>query len=403
HIFAEQDFNRINFDFPVVSGLYRLGTVKEGRYVCLERRADWWQREAQRSRGVGNFQTLKFKFFAERDNAFEAFKKGELDLFPVYTAHLWATQAAGDKFAKHWIIKQKIHNYQPIGFQGFAMNRRRAPFDDLRVRRALALLLDRPRLNRELMHGQYFLHRSYFEDLYSSAHPPPPPPTPFDPDQARQLLAQAGWHANPRSGWLEKEGRPLRFHFLSRESTTDKFLVIYQQALKAVGIEMLIDKKDWAAWAKDMDEFNFDMTWAAWSAGTRKDPEPMWLSSEAERRSGQNLSGLKNPEIDQLIIRQRSLFDIQARHAICRQIDALLLEQVPYVLLWNIDYTRLLYWNKFGMPATLLGKYGDERAAYWLWWLDADAAAELEDAQRANLPLPARPDTIRFDEVWQEP
>lgn len=129
----------------------------------------------------------------------------------------------------------------------------------------------------------------------------------------------------------------------------------------------------------------------------------MWLSSEAERRSGQNLSGLKNPEIDQLIIRQRSLFDIQARHAICRQIDALLLEQVPYVLLWNIDYTRLLYWNKFGMPATLLGKYGDERAAYWLWWLDADAAAELEDAQRANLPLPARPDTIRFDEVWQEP
>ncbi len=400
HVYEKQDFNKINFEFPVVSGLYRLGTVKDGRYAVLERRADWWNRGARRVRGVGNFEALKFKFFAERDNAFEAFKKGEVDLYPVYTAHLWATQTGGRAFALRWIVKQKVFNYNPVGFQGFAMNMRRPPFDDLRVRRAMALLLDRPRLNATLMHNQYFLHRSYFEDLYSAAEPCPNEEIPFDKDQARKLLAEAGWSVNPKSGLLEKEGRPFRFHFLSRETSTDKFLVIYQEALKDAGIEMLIDKKDWAAWAKDMDEFNFDMTWAAWSSGVRKDPEPMWFSAEADRRSGQNLSGVRDPDIDALVVRQRSLFDLGERHALCREIDRLLVRQAPYVLLWNINTTRLLYWNKFGMPPTVLGKYGDERAAYWYWWADEDAAAELEDARRDGLPLPSRPAEVRFDEAF---
>jgi microcin C transport system substrate-binding protein len=252
HVFEKQDFNKINFEFPVVSGLYRLGVVKEGRFAMLERRSDWWNRAAQRVRGVGNFQTLKFKFYAERDNAFEAFKKGDVDLYPVYTAHLWATQTDGDKFAKHWIVKQKVYNYNPVGFQGFAMNMRRPPFDDLRVRQAMALLLDRPRLNSTLMHNQYFLHRSYFEDLYSAELPCPNEKTPFDKNKARKLLTEAGWVVNPKTGLLEKGGKPFRFHFLSRETSTDKFLVIYQEAFKDAGIEMLIDKKDFAAWAKDI-------------------------------------------------------------------------------------------------------------------------------------------------------
>ena len=46
---------------------------------------------------------------------------------------------------------------------------------------------------------------------------------------------------------------------------------------------MEIVRKDWAAWVKDMDEFNFDMTWAAWGASLYKDPESLWHSKEADR------------------------------------------------------------------------------------------------------------------------
>ena len=75
HAYESLDFNKINFEFPVVSGPYRIGRINEGIFVTLERRENWWAGKYKRNQGTGNFQRLKYKFFAENENAFEAFKK----------------------------------------------------------------------------------------------------------------------------------------------------------------------------------------------------------------------------------------------------------------------------------------------------------------------------------------
>ena len=79
----------------------------------------------------------------------------------------------------------------------------------------------------------------------------------------------------------------------------------------AVAVEA---QKDWAAWIKDMDAFNFDLTWAAWGAGPRKDPESMWYSKEADRESGNNYTGFKNVEVDRLIEKQRMIIQNMLSH-----------------------------------------------------------------------------------------
>lgn len=391
HALEGRDFNLQNFEFPVVSGPYRLGAIKEGIQVSLVRRPDWWAGTLPRFQKVANFDVLRFRFFEERDNAFEAFKKGEIDLFPVYTAHVWANETGGEKYDRNWIVKQEIANKKPIGFQGIALNLRRPPLDDPRVRRALAHLYHREKMNATLMYNAYFLHRSYYEDLYDAAHPCGNELIAFDKEQARALLAAAGWTADPATGRLAKDGRPLRLTYLSRGDSDDKFTAIFQEDLKDVGIELAVDKKDWAAWTKDMDEYQFDLTWAAWSAGLYKNPESMWASKEADRPSGQNITGYRNPEVDALIDAQRTEFDVQKRHDIVRKIDALVAADVPYVLLWNKSDTRLLWWNKFGMPDAPLGKYGDERSAHAYWWYDPDAVADLAHAKQTGRALPARP------------
>ena len=400
HIYSKSDFNKINFEFPVVSGRYRINQVKEGQFVRLERRDDWWAGETVRSRGTDNFQTLEFRFYAERETAFEAFKKGEIDFFAVYTSHRWVQQTEGDAFKRNQIIKQQVYNYSPVGFQGFAMNMRRAPFDNLQVRKALAHLLDREKLNATLMHNLYFLHRSYYEDLYGPDHPCGNPLIAFDKVEARRLLKEAGWSANPKTGILEKEGKPFLIKFLTRSASSDKFLVIFKEDLKDVGIDLEIDKKDWAAWARDMDEFNFDMTWAAWGAGLWRDPESMWHSKEAKRASGNNITGFNNARVDALVDKQREVFDIEMRNEILREIDGIVTAEVPYVLLWNINYTRIVYWNKFGMPETVLGKYGDEDSAYSYWWLDPDSEADLAESKASGATLPSKPFKIVFDETF---
>ncbi len=399
HAYEGQDFNKLNFVFPVVSGPYRLGNVREGISVDMERRADWWRRADVRTRHTFNFQTLGYRFYAERENAFEAFQQGLIDIYPVHTARLWVSETRGERYLNNWIVKQTVQNHQPVGFQGFAMNMRRPPFDDVRVRQALAHLLNRERMNRTLMYNQYFLHRSYYEDLYGPEIPCENPFFEYNPAKARQLLAEAGWQANPATGRLEKNGKPFGFTFLTSSPTADNFLQIFNGDLQRVGITMTIDRKDWAGWAKTMDEFAFDMTWAAWGAGLFKNPESMWHSSEAERAGGNNTTGFKDATVDELIERQKTIFDVQERHAICREIDAIVTRACPYILLWNLNSSRLLYWNTFGTPPTVLSRHGTASAASAYWWFDADNAADLQDAMQNSRPLPPRPVLINFDDV----
>jgi microcin C transport system substrate-binding protein len=399
HAFSNADFNKINFAFPVVSGPYRLAALKESLELRLERRADWWQRARPAMRGRLNFQTVVYRFFNEPENAFEAFQKGELDVYPVYMSRIWNQNATGERFDRNWIVKQKVINHRPVGFQGFAMNLRRPPFDDLRVRQALAWLLDRDRMNQTMMFNAYFLHRSYYEDLYDRANPCTNILYSFQLEKARALLEEAGWRLTPGTNWREKDGRRLRFTFLTRDNSSEKFLALYSEDLKKAGVELVIERKDAAAWARDMDNFHFDMTWAAWGSGLYKDPEDMWAAREADRPSGNNYTGFKDPRVDALINRQKTLFDLAARNGICREIDALVAAQTPYLLLWNLNYTRLLYWNKFGTPSTVLGKYGSEGAVLDYWWHDVDSAAELKAAQAAGTALPARPASVDFDQV----
>jgi len=401
HRFEKEDFNKLNFDFPVVSGPYRLGNVREGISVSLERRSDWWRKDDPRTFNTFNFQTLVFRFYAERENAFDAFQQGLFDIYPVHTASLWVSKTRGERYLNNWVVKQSVQNHQPIGFQGFAMNMRRAPFGDVRVRQALAHLLNRERMNRTIMHNQYFLHRSFYEDLYSDANPCGNPFYDYNPAKARELLTEAGWQNNPATGLLEKDGKAFSFTFLTSDPTADNFLQIYNEDLQSVGITMTIDRKDWAGWTKAMDEFSFDMTWSSWGAGLFKNPESMWHSAEADRASGNNITGFRDDTVDALIEKQKPLFDVNARHAICREMDGIITRACPYILLWNLNTSRLLYWNKFGTPPTVLSRHGTASSASTYWWFDEDSAAELKDAMDSKAPLPSRPDTIIFDKVFK--
>lgn len=402
HVFENSDFNKINFEFPVVSGPYILESVNEGTKITMKRRDDWWAGQYLSNQNIYNFDRIVFQFFADSLNAFDIFKKGLTDIYTVSIARVWMDETKGERFSKNWIVKQAVYNFDPPGFQGFAMNMRGFPFDDPNVRKAMNLLIDRQEINNTIMYNQYFLHRSYNEDLFDKDHPHVNPLYEKNVEEAKKLLAQAGYKANPQTGFLEKDGRRLSFKFLSRDNGMDNILAIYAESLKNAGIEMLIDQKDWAAWLKDMDEHNYQMTTAAWTTPVFRDPEAMWSSKEADIKSGININGFKNARVDELIEQQRTVFDMEERNVLMREIDALIFNEHPYVLLWNINYYRLLYWNKFGTPSTVFGKYDNEYAnIITYWWYDENAAEELDSAMADGLSLPAKPAAVKFEEIFK--
>jgi microcin C transport system substrate-binding protein len=396
HVWKDADFNKLNFDFPVVSGPYALGEVKTNRSIQLKRRGDWWGRAKRYNIGKYNFDFLLFKAMEDRNKALELLKSGGLDLFPVYTASIWVEQTNFPQVQKNWIVRQTVANKEPKGFQGMALNLQKPLFQDVRVRQALALLLDRELMNEKLMFNQYFLLNTYYPDLYPNNENPAVPQVKFDPDQARKLLAEAGWTTGP-NGILQKDGRPLSITIVHYDGDL-RHLNIYIQALKSIGIDAKIDVVSTATFRKRIDQHDFDMCWAPWGATRLRDPETSWSSKVADEISSNNITALKDPEIDRLIEQQKTEMDLEKRNDILRQIDARLVELAPYVLLWQNARNKLLYWNKFGTPRYVLDKFSNEEAALTYWWYDPAKDAALVQAMKTDTALPAPPPEIVYPE-----
>ncbi|EQA46007.1 ABC transporter, substrate-binding protein, family 5 [Leptospira broomii serovar Hurstbridge str. 5399] len=394
HHFKEKDFNKENFEFPVVSGPYELLSAKKGRYIRLRRRGDYWMRAYPFYKGSDNFDVLLFKVYTEEAVAFQAFKKGDIDIYPVYKAYTWVKEATGEPFDKNYIVKQKVYNDKPIGFQGWVFNMRRPPFDDVRVRKAIAHLVDRKLLVEKLAFNEYDLTDAYYTGVWPG-NSTPNPPIDYDPAKARKLLSEAGWKPNAK-GILEKGGKEFKFAILDRDKGTEKYFTVFIERAKELGIQASIDLTDLAEWSSRVDKYDFDMTWAAWGGGLFPDPEPMWFSKYADETGQNNLAGFKSSEVDKLIQEQKTEFNVQKRTDLLRKIDKALTKEVPYVLLWNTKSTRLLYWNRFGFPINPLGRFNGESGANHLWWLDENKSDLLNSNKKSKSAMPTYSPVLKY-------
>lgn len=396
HRFCSQNFNRVDMIGEVSGGPYSYESSIDEIETTLRRNKNWWKAADEKLKDKYNFDRIKFKYFATRENAFTAFKRGKIDYFPVYSASRMAQQTFSEEFSRNYILKRRVLNESPVGFQGFAMNMRRPPFDDINVRKAVAHLVDRERMNKTLMHGEYFLLKSYYTDLYTDEIPCENEFFEFNPLKASDYLDKAGWKLNANTGLRMKGGKKLEFTYLSRGADEDRYLSLFSEALRQAGITMKIERKDFASWMRDMDDFNYDMTIAAWGAGLVKYPSIQWLSTEADRKGSNNITGFKNSEVDKLISAERSMKTRRERNQAYRRIDAIVASEVPYVLLWQCRESRILYWNKFGMPKYILPRYSREEGALTTWWIDRDREEELSMQMAKNAFLPKVPERVHF-------
>lgn len=393
HIWKNEDFNRIRYQFPVVEGPYRISEFREDRYVELSRNPDWWGFHKNWNRGKYNFEKIRYRFMEDRTKALEAFKKGDLDAYAVYTSSIWMKQTDFDAVKKGWAVKQRIFNREPIGFQGMAMNLRREKFQDVRVRKALSYLMDRKLMNEKYMYGQYFLLSSYYPDLWPSHDNPSAENYPFDMDKARALLTEAGYVPGER-GMLQKEGKPFEITFITA-SEDMRHLTLYQEALQKAGIRVSIEQMSQSTLRKRLDEADFDMYWIAWGSSRLNDPEASWSSETANHPGTNNITGLQDPVVDSLVGLQKTEFDLVKRQEILRALDTRLSQIVPYVLMWQCDFHRILYWNRFGTPKGVYAKFGREDESIPVyWWLSKEKSKTLDKAIAAGTSLNKEPEEV---------
>jgi microcin C transport system substrate-binding protein len=150
------------------------------------------------------------------------------------------------------------------------------------------------------------------------------------------------------------------------------------------------------------------MALMAWSANVFPNPEEEYHSSLADVSNTNNITGFKDPKIDQIIEKYNKTFDQPARVAMIKELDGLLANQYQYVLSWYRPALRLAYWNKFGQPPGTLTRVGEYTSSpntgvglQQMWWIDPQKAKKLEQAMRdPSIKLEVQPVEDHYWEMY---
>ena len=401
-ITGDQYLKDYNFKLLPGTGPYtiREEDVVKGRSVSLRRRPDYWNAKARSHVGTANFDELHFVVVRDDNLVFQLFKKGDLDDYVViHSPKQWAQEMNFDNVQRGLIQRKKVFNSYPEVRREYDFNTRKPPFDDIRVRKAFTLLLDRKEIINKIMYNEYVPMNSFYQG--SAYENPDNPKNEYNPQEALKLLAEAGWNSHDSQGRLTKNGVPLQIEFLYRNQIDEPALTIYQEDLRKVGINLNLRLLTWETEIQlVVDQRKFQMAQLAWTGTPFPVPDTEWMSSLADQNNSNNLTGFKDPRVDQLCDEYNHAFDMKDRVRIMRQMDGIVANSYNYMLLWSAPSVSIAYWNKFGMPPGILSRVGDEYTAHYLWWLDPDKDAKLQQALRdPSIKFPVEPMENRY---WVE-
>jgi microcin C transport system substrate-binding protein len=388
-----------NFKLLPGTGPYTVtdADVDKGKSVTIRRRKDYWGERDRRNVGMNNFDEIREIVVRDQKLAMEMFKKGDLDFYPP-TAKNWVEDLENlDRVKRGVIQRRKVYNENPMGTVGLAFNTRKPPYDDVRLREAMAHLLNRPLIIEKLFYNEYVPIDSYYAgQVYAN---PNDPKVNYDPQLALKLLGEAGWSQRDAQGRLTKNGQPLSIELLYGNKTYEAAYTTYQEDLRKVGISLNLRFVTPETLYQLVGDRKFDLVEIAWGGLTFPNPETSYASVLADQKSNNNITGVKSKRIDELLPIYDKEFDPKKRIEIIREIDGILANEHHYVLMWAPPYRRLAYWNKFGMPDGYLTRMGDQTDVPSLWWYDPDQDAALTKAIRENGNMPVGQTDVRY---WEQ-
>ncbi len=216
-----------------------------------------------------------------------------------------------------------------------AWNNRKPPFNDRRVRRALTLAINRKAAVDTVYHG--FAKLAMGPILSSMwAFNRNLPVLPYDPEQARALLREAGWEPNPRDGTLVKNGTPFAFDivFPAVNPIRQDLALLIQSDLAKLGIRVRPLPTEYTSMVARLESGDFDASISAWVEATKVDLTSTW----ATPRPGQgtnNFIGYSNPEVDRLIAAARMEPDYTRAKVLFDRIQELIVEDQPVTFLYE--------------------------------------------------------------------
>ena len=299
--------------FAIGTGPYKMKKAFEvNKKIELIANSDYYE-------GKPTIDKQIYHYVGDSATDFLMLKSKKLDIGGL--SPLQVSRQIDDSFKKAFNIFERLSNgYTYLGF-----NLRKKPFNNPKVREAIAMAINK----QELIDLLFFSHGKPCYGPFmpgTSVYPKDFKPLKYNPIKAKEILKELGY---------TKE-HPLKFT-ITTNSNNDirvKAVEIIQQQLLKVGIKVKIRVMEWQAFLNTVVfPKKFDAVVLGWGLGLIPDAYSIW-HSDGDKKGGFNFVGYHNKEVDKLIEKASSIVEPKKFALIYRKIFKIIANDHPYIFLY---------------------------------------------------------------------
>jgi ABC-type transport system substrate-binding protein len=202
------------------------------------------------------------------------------------------------------------------------------PFTSKEVRQALNYAVNKQELSDGLYNGNMVPAGGVLPPV-DWAYNPDLKSYPYDPDRARELLAEAGYD----------ESNPLTFTFMAYtiprgyNPAGDRLATAIQEYWSEVGVQSDIQTGEWTQYRADRRAGKFECDLYGWQ-GDNGDPDNFLATFfNSANKGGGNTSFYDNPQVDDLLVQAVRVSDMEERKALYHQAEQIVVDDAPWVFL----------------------------------------------------------------------
>ncbi len=311
---------------PVVgSGPYKLDSWKDGR-IRLTRNPDYWGEAPA-------IETIDFVHEPDAAKALTAARRGELDVIPALIPEHYPDQAEAPAIQADFALLR----LRPVVLRYLAVAHRSPPLDDVRVREAVARLVDRVDLI-ESLHGG--MARAVGGPIWNGGPgdgrgvgAPA-----FDPPRARGLLDAAGWTDEHEIGRRSRDGERLHVALLALPSGDVEEREHIIKNLREAGFFVEVRRGNAAVLMNRLETGDFDLALLEWNASVDTDLFPL-----VGARGKLNFGKFKDDAVEAILDRLRAAQTPAARAKILPELADRLADTWPIIPILAPDPVGLVH------------------------------------------------------------
>ena len=292
---------------PIGTGPYQVVSWQHGSSITLKANPHYWG-------GAPKIGTLKYVFVSDPTVALQDLQGGQVQ----WTDNLPPQQVSSlEKSASGFTVKSVPSN----DYWYLALNETRKPFNDVRVRRAIAFAIDRNAVVKAAKFGNAAVNETAIPKTSQWYYHYAPYST--DAAKAKALLAQAGVHS-----------LSMDLMVTNQYPETVTAAQVIAAELKPIGITVKIRTLDFATWLDEEGKGHFDSFMLGWLGNI--DPDDFYYAQQHTGGSF-NFQKYSNPQVDKLLDKARTTTDVAQRKSLYDQAAKMIVDDASYIYLYNPD------------------------------------------------------------------